>query len=48
MAQWSIIDPILKTWAEDQQPPLQTYESGTPGPDAADELIGEGRALGGL
>ena len=41
-AQWSIIDPILKTWAAGQ-PPLTEYESGTPGPAAADELIGEGR-----
>jgi glucose-6-phosphate 1-dehydrogenase len=41
-AQWSIIDPILKTWAEGR-PPLTEYEAGTPGPAAADELIGEGR-----
>jgi glucose-6-phosphate 1-dehydrogenase len=41
-AQWSIIDPILKTW-EAGQPPLAEYESGTPGPAEADELIGEGR-----
>jgi glucose-6-phosphate 1-dehydrogenase len=41
-AQWSIIDPILKAWAAGS-PPLTEYESGTPGPPAADELIGEGR-----
>ena len=41
-AQWSIIDPILKTWAAGT-PPLTEYEAGTPGPAAADELIGEGR-----
>jgi glucose-6-phosphate 1-dehydrogenase len=41
-AQWSIIDPILKTWGSGQ-PALSEYEAGTPGPAAADELIGEGR-----
>jgi len=41
-AQWSIIDPILKAW-DAGQPPLTEYEAGTPGPAAADELIGEGR-----
>jgi glucose-6-phosphate 1-dehydrogenase len=48
LSQWAIIDPILKTWAEDQQPPLETYEAGTPGPAAAMELIGEGRHWRGL
>jgi glucose-6-phosphate 1-dehydrogenase len=41
-AQWSIIDPILKTWSGGS-PPLSEYEAGTPGPAAADELIGDGR-----
>jgi glucose-6-phosphate 1-dehydrogenase len=41
-AQWSIIDPILKTWAGGS-PPLAEYEAGTPGPAEADELIGESR-----
>jgi glucose-6-phosphate 1-dehydrogenase len=41
-AQWSIIDPILKTW-DAGQPALAEYEAGTPGPREADELIGEGR-----
>jgi glucose-6-phosphate 1-dehydrogenase len=41
-AQWSIIDPILKTW-DAGQPGLAEYEAGTPGPREADELIGEGR-----
>ena len=41
-AQWSIIDPILQTWASGS-PPLAEYEAGTPGPAEADELIGEGR-----
>jgi glucose-6-phosphate 1-dehydrogenase len=41
-AQWSIIDPILKAW-EEGEPPVSTYEAGTPGPEEADDLIGEGR-----
>jgi len=41
-AQWSIIDPILKAW-DAGHPPRSEYEAGTPGPAAADELIGEGR-----
>jgi glucose-6-phosphate 1-dehydrogenase len=41
-AQWSIIDPILKAWA-DGHPPLAEYEAGTPGPAEADALIGGGR-----
>ena len=41
-AQWSIIDPILQTWASGS-PPLAEYEAGTPGPAEADELLGEGR-----
>jgi glucose-6-phosphate 1-dehydrogenase len=47
-AQWSIIDPILKTWHEEGKPPMSTYESGTPGPAEADRLIGEGRSWRGL
>jgi glucose-6-phosphate 1-dehydrogenase len=45
IAQWSIIDPILKAWAEDTEP-LHTYESGSAGPDAADELIAPHRWRG--
>jgi glucose-6-phosphate 1-dehydrogenase len=48
LAQWAIIDPILKTWHDEQVPELQTYEAGTPGPAAADDLIGEGRHWRGL
>jgi glucose-6-phosphate 1-dehydrogenase len=48
LAQWAIIDPILKTWREDGEPDLGTYEAGTPGPAAADELIGDGRHWRGL
>jgi glucose-6-phosphate 1-dehydrogenase len=38
IAQWSIIDPILKAW-EEGQPPVAQYEAGSPGPSEADELI---------
>ena len=38
LAQWAIIDPILKAWDADHEP-LHTYESGTAGPEAADKLI---------
>ena len=48
LAQWAIIDPILKTWHEGDEPPLETYEAGTAGPAAADRLIGEGRHWRGL
>jgi glucose-6-phosphate 1-dehydrogenase len=41
-AQWSIIDPILEAWSTGS-PPIAEYEAGTPGPTAADELIGDGR-----
>jgi glucose-6-phosphate 1-dehydrogenase len=41
-AQWSIIDPILQAW-DAGTPAITEYESGAPGPAAADELIGEGR-----
>jgi glucose-6-phosphate 1-dehydrogenase len=47
-AQWSIIDPILKTWHEEGKPAMETYEAGTPGPPEAEELIGEGRHWRGL
>ena len=38
IAQWSIIDPILKTWHEGKPPP-STYPAGSPGPPEAEELI---------
>jgi glucose-6-phosphate 1-dehydrogenase len=43
-AQWSIIDPILQAWhgSDDEGPPA-TYEAGSAGPAAADELLGPGR-----
>jgi glucose-6-phosphate 1-dehydrogenase len=39
LAQWSIIDPILKAWREEDDEPLHEYASGSAGPEAADELI---------
>jgi glucose-6-phosphate 1-dehydrogenase len=40
-AQWSIIDPILRSWRDaDDDRPLPSYEAGTPGPAEADALIG--------
>jgi glucose-6-phosphate 1-dehydrogenase len=48
LAQWAIIDPILKVWREEDKPPLETYEAGSPGPAGADRLIGEGRHWRGL
>jgi glucose-6-phosphate 1-dehydrogenase len=38
-AQWSIIDPILQVWRNDDDMPLYDYPSGSSGPQAADELI---------
>jgi glucose-6-phosphate 1-dehydrogenase len=46
IAQWSIIDPILKAWKEDDSEPLHAYPSGSAGPEAADELIGPRRWRG--
>ena len=36
---WSIVDPIIETWAESPPPELPNYEAGTWGPPEADELI---------
>src|SRR5919206_500440 len=38
LAQWAIIDPILKHW-EQAPGPLPTYEAGTQGPAIADRLL---------
>jgi len=37
-AQWEIIDPILRTWA-DGEPPLDEYRAGSDGPDAARRIL---------
>jgi len=36
---WSLIDPILQVWEEQQVPPLAAYEPGTWGPHEADALL---------
>jgi glucose-6-phosphate 1-dehydrogenase len=48
LGQWAIIDPILQAWRAQDDQPVETYEAGTPGPEAADELLGEGRHWRGL
>jgi glucose-6-phosphate 1-dehydrogenase len=41
---WSIVDPIIDAWAEMPAPDFPSYESGTWGPQAADDLLArEGR-----
>ena len=40
-AQWQIIDPILASWEQDEEP-LATYAAGTPGPLEADEILAPG------
>jgi glucose-6-phosphate 1-dehydrogenase len=41
---WRIIDDIRSGWESEYGPPLQKYQAGSWGPDAADSLIGrEGR-----
>ena len=42
LAQWEIIDPILKAWQGGDQP-VATYEAGSAGPEEADALLGEDR-----
>jgi glucose-6-phosphate 1-dehydrogenase len=41
-AQWSIIDPILASWA-DKEPRMATYEAGSQGPPEANRLLGGDR-----
>ncbi len=41
---WSIVDPIIEAWSEEPAPPFPSYEAGTWGPEAADDLLArEGR-----
>jgi glucose-6-phosphate 1-dehydrogenase len=41
---WSIVDPIISSWAEMPAPGFPNYEAGTWGPEAADDLLArEGR-----
>jgi glucose-6-phosphate 1-dehydrogenase len=43
LAQWAIIDPVLQAWHGREEPPLATYEAGSPGPREAEELLGDAR-----
>jgi glucose-6-phosphate 1-dehydrogenase len=38
-AGWSIVQPILDLWKNEKDVPLALYAAGSPGPDAADELM---------
>jgi glucose-6-phosphate 1-dehydrogenase len=38
-AQWQICDPILRAWAELDQPPLTTYPAGSQGPPDANRIL---------
>jgi glucose-6-phosphate 1-dehydrogenase len=39
-AAWSIVTPIIETWATDEPPAFPNYESGTWGPEEAHALLG--------
>lgn len=39
-AAWSVVDPVMQAWAEDEHPPLQ-YPVGSWGPKAASQLFGK-------
>jgi glucose-6-phosphate 1-dehydrogenase len=38
-AQWRLIEPIEDVWANQDSPPLATYEAGSDGPPEADEML---------
>ncbi|MEK6328014.1 MAG: glucose-6-phosphate dehydrogenase, partial [Actinomycetota bacterium] len=40
-AQWTIVDPVLEAWAADDSP-LPEYESGSEGPEEADQILRPG------
>jgi glucose-6-phosphate 1-dehydrogenase len=41
---WTLLDPILQVWEEQDVPPLHIYEPGSWGPEEADHMLaGEGR-----
>ena len=40
-AQWRIIDPILESWKNGDEP-LATYPAGSAGPKEADEILAPG------
>jgi glucose-6-phosphate 1-dehydrogenase len=37
---WTIVDPILETWADEPAPTFPNYAAGTWGPDEAEDLLG--------
>ena len=36
---WRLVDPLIQAWESDAGPPLQIYEPGSMGPEAADDLL---------
>jgi glucose-6-phosphate 1-dehydrogenase len=48
LAQWEIIDPILKAWRGRDDQPLLEYPAGSTGPPEVDALLGENRHWRGL
>ena len=38
-AAWSIVTPIIETWATEEPPAFPNYEAGTWGPDEAHQLL---------
>jgi glucose-6-phosphate 1-dehydrogenase len=38
-AQWKIIQPVLDSWHGDAAQPVERYEAGTQGPEAADRIL---------
>jgi glucose-6-phosphate 1-dehydrogenase len=38
---WAFVDPIIEAWHNGDGPPMQTYEAGTWGPEAAGTLLTE-------
>ena len=36
---WSIVDPIIASWADEPAPDFPNYDAGTWGPPAADEIL---------
>jgi glucose-6-phosphate 1-dehydrogenase len=42
---WRIMDPVIRGFASEEAPPLETYERGSWGPEGADALLArEGRS----
>ncbi len=42
MAQWTIIDPILRYWQREDSPPPETYPSGSQGPESQHSILRPG------